>query len=377
MSGTAAGGDREIFLFAEGDREWAALLVAGRLEDCLAEDRSCLGGPRLGEVCVAEIRRLVAGGKAAFVDLGAAGQALLPRAAGLEPGDRVLVQVDRFAAETKSARVRQEVSLPGSWLVAVRGGEGVRVSRRLAGSAGIRQLEESLAPYGERQRLVLRTAAERAEPGLVLEEARWLADRLQEWEAAAGTGEARTLQAGPGPVARALSDWGADGEPLVAAGTGVAAALGEDADQERETLAGESELLEQHDLAGSLRRCLQPRVECAGGGWICIEPTAAVVAVDVNTGSRFLDRGAAEAVGRAAAGAIPRELRLRGLGGVIVIDFPPASDAGDEAVGGALEAALRADGPGARALGWTGAGLYELVRRRDRRPLVECFPDGV
>ena len=210
------------------------------------------------------------------------------------------------------------------------------------------------------------------------EEARLLQDRIAALEEAAESGEPRTLQPGPGPVARAIADWLGEGIGAVTgAGEAVGRALDREADLDAEIWANEEALLEHGDLAGCIRGLLGSRAEIDGGGWMSIESTAAVVAVDVNTGGRFLERNATDALGRAAARAIPRELRLRGLGGIVVVDFPPSSETGDEAVGEELERALRRDSPGAKALGWTEAGLFEIIRRRDRRPLQECFPDGV
>ena len=303
---------------------------------------------------------------------------MLGQAGDLEPGDRVLVQVDRFAIEGKGPRVREGVSVPGRWLVAVRGGEGVRFSRRIPEGEERERLLQIAEEFGDSMRVIVRTAARFADARELAAEARILQERIESLEDAAESGGPRTLAPGPGPVERALSDWlGNDAAVVVVAGDAVEHAMGGGGGFDAEIWADEEALLEHRDLAGGIRSLLVPRAEVEGGGWLSIEPTAAVVAVDVNTGSRFLDRNAAEAMGCAAARAIPRELRLRGLGGIVVVDFPSSSEAGDEIIGRELESALRQDSPGATGLGWTEAGLYEIIRRRDRRPLKECFPDGV
>ena len=370
--------DREILLYADGPREWAALLASGRIEDLYTEDARRCEGPRLGEVCAARVDRLAPGGRMAFVDLGDGRSGLLGQASGLEPGDRVLVQVDRYAIEGKAPRVREAVSVPGQWLVAVRGGEGVRFSRRIPEGVDRERLLRAVEEFGESMRVIVRTAAQYADEGELAEEAEFLQGRITALEDWAESGEARTLVPGPGPVARALSDWlGPDNAAILGSGGSLDRAVGDESMVEPEIWADEQSLLEHRDLAGSIRGLLAPRAEIDGGGWISIEPTAAVVAVDVNTGARFMDRDSAEAMGCAAARAIPRELRLRGLGGIVVVDFPPVSERGDEIIGREMERALRQDSPGATGLGWTEAGLYEIIRRRDRRPVEECFCDGV
>ncbi len=377
-AGTASAGVREILLFAEREREWAALLESGRLEDLIAEDSGQYEGPRQGEICAGRVNRLAPGGRVAFLDLGDDRSGMLGQAQGLEPGDRILVQVDRYAIDGKSARVREAVSLPGRWLVAVRNGEGIRVSRRIPEGEERERLLRIMEPFGESVRVVVRTAAQYADDRELADEARFLLDGIEALEDAAETGNSRTLKPGPAPVERAISDWlGSGNASIIGAGPGIEDALEHAGVMDVELWKGEEALLEYRDLANGIRGALVPRTEIDGGGWMSIEETAALVAVDVNSGGRFLDREDAEALGCAAARTIPRELRLRGVGGIIVVDFPPASEVGDEVIGQEMERALRRDSPGAKALGWTEAGLYEIIRRRDRRPLRECFPDGV
>lgn len=368
----------EVLLFAEGDREWAALLKGGRLEDLVAEDGGGFRGPRRGAVHVGRVDRLSPGGRVAFVDLGGGQSGMLTAAAGLDAGDRLLLQVDRYAVEDKAPRVTEAVSAPGYWLVAVRGSEGVRCSRRMPGETSRDRLVAAVEPYARSMRVVVRTAAQHAELTELTEEAEDLRDQIEEWEGEARKGEPRMLDPGPGPLDRAVQDWfGPEDVAVLAAGGDVEAILQDVAEFQPRRCSSEEELLEHRDLASQIRALLDSRVDLKGGGWMRIEQTSALVAVDVNSGGRFLDRRATEALGVEAAGRLPAELRMRGLGGVVVVDFPPFGESGDEAVGAAMERAVHRDVPGLRLMGWTKAGLYELVRKRDRRPLPECFPNGV
>jgi Rne/Rng family ribonuclease len=101
-----------------------------------------------------------------------------------------------------------------------------------------------------------------------------------------------------------------------------------------------------------------------------IEPTRALVAVDVNTGPDTSPAAALKA-NIAAARDLPRQLRLRGLGGQVVVDFAPMPKKERALVEQVLRAAFKADGAESSLSGWTTLGLYELVRKRDRRPLAE------
>ena len=105
-----------------------------------------------------------------------------------------------------------------------------------------------------------------------------------------------------------------------------------------------------------------------GAGSLSIEPTRALVAVDVNTGAD-LSPAAALKANLAAARELPRQLRLRGLGGQVVIDFAPLAKSDRPRIEAALTASLRGDGIDTIIVGWTPLGHLELNRRRRRRPL--------
>ena len=100
-----------------------------------------------------------------------------------------------------------------------------------------------------------------------------------------------------------------------------------------------------------------------------IEPTRALVAVDVNTGN---DSSAAAGlkVNIALARELPRQLALRGLGGQIVVDFAPMPKRDRATLDQVLSAAFRNAGAETTLVGWTVMGLYELNRKRDRVPLA-------
>ena len=135
-------------------------------------------------------------------------------------------------------------------------------------------------------------------------------------------------------------------------------------------------LFDALDIADAVAAVLQPRLALPGGGAIFIEPTHATTLIDVDGGDRN-----ALAANLAAAPAIAQQIRLRNLGGPIVIDFVGMRKREDrERVAAALTAALAVDDAKPEFLGWTKLGHVELVRRR-RAPslselLLERAPDG-
>ena len=167
-----SGGEGRVLLYAEGTRQWAALLVDGRLEDILAEDACRYPGPRPGTVCAARVDRISTGGRSAFVNLGDGQTGFLPRAAGLAPGDSITVQIDRFRQGGKAARVTQAISLPGRLLIRIAGREEVRISRRIGDPGARARLQDILAPHAAEARIVVRTAALAASEEELVAEAR-------------------------------------------------------------------------------------------------------------------------------------------------------------------------------------------------------------
>ncbi len=105
------------------------------------------------------------------------------------------------------------------------------------------------------------------------------------------------------------------------------------------------------------------------GGSLIVEATRALVAVDVNTGEDFSPAAGLRA-NLAAARDLPRQLRLRGLGGQIVVDFAPMPKSQRMQVEESLKRAFRDDPVETSLVGWTGLGLFELQRKRERRPLA-------
>ncbi|NCM97464.1 MAG: ribonuclease G, partial [Rhodobacterales bacterium] len=117
---------------------------------------------------------------------------------------------------------------------------------------------------------------------------------------------------------------------------------------------------------------LVPAVALPGGGHMMIEPTRALVAVDVNTGPDTSPAASLKA-NIAAARDLPRQLRLRGLGGQVVVDFAPMSKRDRAVLDQVLRAAFKGESAETSLAGWTPLGLFELVRKRDRLPLAEVL----
>ena len=394
-------------LIAAGPGEWrAALLEDGVPVELFVErgDRSEAGSIHLGRV-----RRLVPALNAVLVDIGGDRPAflpaseVLPRGRRLDEGERLLVQILRDAQGGKAARVTTGVTLRGRLVElrwgrpGIRGGETLSPAERAqllaAISAGVEP--PKLAPHPNR----LPACEEREGPakreGEGPSRQSPIGLRLLEPEpidafVAEATDLTRRWRDISDRAAR-LSPPSRLGPPLSFA-TALSSALPavlsrilvDDPGIVPELRGVFADTMMQHkpeaewpvELDAVFDRALAGTVALAGGGSVHIEATRAAVLIDVDSGSP--QTGSPErtglAVNLAAVDVIARQIRLRNLGGGIVIDFVGFDDRRlRERVRDALSEALAPDPALPQILGWTRLGHLELVRPRRGRPLAEAM----
>ncbi|WP_136652222.1 ribonuclease E/G [Paracoccus aeridis] len=332
-------------------REAAALMVDGRIED-LALDASALTPLPPGAVCRAVVDRLVKGQGGVFLRLPEGQRGFLREAKGLAEGQSLIVQVTGVAEDGKAVPVTQRVLFRGRSAIATPGAPGVNVSRRIRDDAERERLvalgEAALAGAGSPDRMgfVIRTAAALADDDEIAAELADLAQLSVQVTADAQGGPELLLDAEP-PWRAAWIDWADPPPDAIDDGEGA---------------------FDAHGVTDAVETLLSPDVALPGGGRAVIEPTRALVAVDVNTGADTSPAAALKA-NIALARDLPRQLRLRGLGGQVVIDFAPIPKRDRGTLDQALRAAFRAEGTETTLIGWTALGLYELSRKRDRVPL--------
>jgi Ribonuclease G/E len=130
------------------------------------------------------------------------------------------------------------------------------------------------------------------------------------------------------------------------------------------------DLFDHYGIWDEIERLKSPRVDLPSGAWMAVEATRAMITVDVNTAGEF-GGGAPLTANLEAARELPRQLRLRGLGGQITIDFAPLKKSGRKRIEDALKTSFRRDPVETTLAGWTPLGNFELQRKRERRPLTE------
>jgi Rne/Rng family ribonuclease len=369
---------RRELVIAAGPGEWrAALLEAGGAVELYVERGE---GGEIGSIHLGRVIRRLPALAAALVDIGGDRPAFLPDRDilprhRLEEGEPIVVQIRREAQGGKSARGTMRLVLRGRFAALALGDPGLKGGEALAPADAARLLA-AVGRGGTGSTAGLRLVGAGATPfDTLLAEATDLARRWQEIRDRAAQCDPPTRLDPPATFAAAL----AGALPVIPDAVVVddpAAVL-----ELRKAFAGaavehRAEALCSIDLDALFDQALSPTIAVAGGGAVHIETARAAVLIDVDSGSP--EGGSPEQIGLAAdlaaAPVIARQIRLRNLGGGIVVDFVGIDPRRlRERVRAALAEALAPDPVPTQVLGWTRLGHLELVRPRHRRPLAEAL----
>ncbi len=329
-------------------REAAALVVDGRLEDLLIAPEADL---LPGAILRGTVDRPVKGQGGVFVRL-PGGNGFLRETGGLRPGQPVLVQVTGGAEPGKATPLTTRLLFKSRHAIVTPEAPGQNISRRIrdedrrAGLAALAAVAMEGSPFG----LILRSAAETADDEEIADDIA-LMRGLAEQVLADAAGAPELLVDAPGPHEEAWRDWADPAPDAVEDAPGAFA---------------------MHGIPEMIDAVLVPEVPLPGGGHMVIELTRALVAVDVNTGADT-SMAAGLKANVAAARELPRQLRLRGLGGQVTVDFAPMPKKDRSALEQQLRAAFRGEAAETSLAGWTPLGNFELQRKRDRAPLMQVL----
>lgn len=396
--------DRRMVVREKDNRVQIGVLEDGLLvEHYVAESQ---GGSIIGNVYLGKVQNVLPSMEAAFVDIGRGRNAVLysgevdweaaetgnqPRRIelALKSGDHVLVQVTKDPVGQKGARLTSQISLPGRFLVYVPGGNMSGISRKL--------------PEGERQRLkqilkhalpedagvIVRTAAEGAtEDQLTLD-----VERLKaQWENInneVAKGKAPTLlHSEPDLLVKIIRDvFNEDFTDLVVSGEVSLATIRQYLESVAPELierlveyASDEDVFDSYRLGDQIIKALDRKVFLPSGGSLVIDRTEAMTVVDVNTG-KFIGSGGnlEETVTKnnlEAAEELVRQLRLRDIGGIVVVDFiDMIQESNQEMVRRRLLECLSRDRTKNQVGEITSLGLAQMTRKKIGLGLLETFSE--
>lgn len=375
----------------------AAVLSDERVDELVVAQ----GRYQIGDVYLGTVENVLPGIDAAFVNIGESEKngfihitdlgplRLRKGGAGitelLEPRQKVLVQVMKEPTGTKGPRLTGNLSLPGRFLVLQPHGQGVNISRRINGENErnrLRALGVLIKPPGAG--LLIRTEAEGVSEELLIDDLEAL---LRQWEGIQQAAETATppvlLNRDEDFVHRVLRDFYSPDLARVVVDSPeavgrVQAFLGSDPTAPVVEYHDEpTEILDHYRVNAAIRDALKPRAELPSGGYVIIEPTEALTVIDVNSGSFTRSANARETVlwtNCEAATEIARQLRLRNIGGVVVVDFIDMESRRDQLqVLEHFTQAMRDDSARPQIAQITELGLVELTRKRQGQNIYELF----
>jgi len=306
------------------------------------------------------------------------------------PQQKVLVQIIKEPTGNKGPRMTGNVTLPGRYLVLMPFGRGVHLSRRVSREAErnrLRALAILIKPAG--MGVLIRTEAEGVSEEAIIEDLETLQRQWESIQEETGSTRAPALMNRDNDfIQRVLRDMYADdvNRIVVDSHTGTKRVKqhlmnwgggrppqGVSIDHHRE----QRPLLDYFRVNAAIREALKPRVDLPSGGYVVIEPTEALTVIDVNSGSFTRSATARETVlwtNCEAATEIARQLRLRNLAGVIIIDFIDMESRRDQLqVLEQFTRELSHDKSRPQIAQLSELGLVELTRKRQGQNIYELF----
>jgi ribonuclease E len=397
--------DREMLVRQQGDRTQIAILEDNILVEHYVNKNSNIS--YVGNVYLGKVQNVLPSMEAAFVDIGKGRNAVLY--AGevnwdqsgladnkerkiervLKTGQSVLVQVTKDPIGQKGARLTSQISLPGRYLVYVPGGGMSGISRRLPDSERTRLKDILKGLITDDEGVIVRTAAEGASDeeltrDVVRLKAQW--DDIKKKSESTSTNAPTLLYGEPDLAIRVIRDiFNEDFRKLTVQGGNawddINNYLGHIAPElmtKVEKWSGSKDLFTENRIDEQLAKALDRKVYLPSGGSLVIDRTEAMVVIDVNTG-KFIGKGGnlEETVTKnnlEAAEEIARQLRLRDLGGIIVIDFiDMVLESNREQVLRRLVECLGRDRTKHQVAEVTSLGLVQMTRKRVGQGLIEAF----
>jgi ribonuclease G len=353
----------------------------------------------VGNIYKGRVKDVIPGLSCAFIDVGMTKNAFLhagdlarvsKRASikdVLKSGQEIMVQVKKEAFAEKGARVTGNITIPGHFLVLLPFQNDVSISRKIVDDQRrnyLRSLVEKNKP--ERVGIILRTACLDAEDNEIMGELRRLLDVWQDIKYRYDKRKAPALIFEDVDVLeRALRDY-LDGNirRIIINNLKLREKIEQFINKQDAGYTAliqyiEGDLFEKYGLEKEIRKALRRKVWLKSGGYLIFDTTEAMTVIDVNSG-KFTGKNDFEdtvhKLNLEAAAEIPRQLRLRSIGGIILIDFIDMKDKNNqEDVVEILRQELEKDKAHSRIIGLTGLGFLEMTRKKSRYGISQFFTD--
>ncbi len=377
----------------------AALLTDDRVDELIVAQ----GQYQIGDIFLGTVENVLPGIDAAFINIGESDKngfihvsdlgplrlkkGLLGITELLEPKQKVLVQVIKEPTGSKGPRLTGSIAIPGKYLILQPHGQGVNISRKInteTERSRLKALGVLIKPPGTG--LLFRTEAEKIKEELLIEDLEYL---IQQWENIIKVSETSNppnlIKRDDDFSLKILRDYIKSSTKSIIIDSKFSVERAKDFLTNNESHLNiefhdndlNQHILEKYEIKKTIQKALQPRVDLPSGGYIIIEPTEALTVIDVNSGSFTRSANSRQTVlwtNCEAAVEISRQMKLRNIGGVIVIDFIDMESRRDQFQ--LLEhftAAIKDDSARPQIAQLTELGLVELTRKRQGQNIYELF----
>jgi len=377
----------------------AALLTDDRVDELIVAQ----GQYQIGDIFLGTVENVLPGIDAAFVNIGESekngfihvsdlGPLRLKKGTFgitelLEPKQKVIVQVIKEPTGSKGPRLTGSISIPGKYLILQPYGQGVNISRKInteTERSRLKALGVLIKPPSTG--LLFRTEAEKIKEELLIED---LENLIQKWENILkvydNSNPPNLIKRDDDFSLKILRDHIKSSTKSIIIDSNFSVERAKDflinyesnIDIEFHDNDKNEHILEKYEIKKTIQKALQPRVDLPSGGYIIIEPTEALTVIDVNSGSFTRSANSRQTVlwtNCEAAVEISRQMKLRNIGGVVVIDFIDMESRRDQFQ--LLEhftSAIKDDSARPQIAQLTELGLVELTRKRQGQNIYELF----
>ncbi len=377
----------------------AALLTDDRVDELIVAQ----GQYQIGDIFLGTVENVLPGIDAAFINIGESDKngfihvsdlgplrlkkGILGITELLEPKQKVLVQVMKEPTGSKGPRLTGSISIPGKYLILQPYGQGVNISRKINTETERNRLKAlGVLIKPPSTGLLFRTEAEKIKEELLIED---LENLIQQWDNLLKVSE----NSNPPSLIKRDDDFSLkilrdhiksstksiiiDSKLSIDRAKDFLTTYASNINFEFHDNDLNEHILEKYEIKKTIQKALQSRVDLPSGGYIIIEPTEALTVIDVNSGSFTRSANSRQTVlwtNCEAAAEISRQMKLRNIGGVIVVDFIDMESRRDQfQLLEHFSATIKNDSARPQIAQLTELGLVELTRKRQGQNIYELF----